>query len=137
MCICLPNSMKHIKEGLYSLMFDISREAREACWHQITYSIKAKISQNPATRNLIWGPHITYVYQMTKVNVWDTVICFLLWLSRMWQIFYRPGVYFPVFVQMLRVHQKDSHSSPDSSARQKEIATIKGRLLVTVNISGI
>lgn len=27
-------------------------------------------------------------------------------------ILYCPGVYFPSFVQMLRVHQKDSHSAP-------------------------
>ena len=38
------------------------------------YSIKAKISQKAVTRNVICGLHIIHLYQMTKVNVWDTIL---------------------------------------------------------------
>ena len=38
------------------------------------YSIKAKISQKAVTRNVIYGLHIIHLYQMTKVNVWDTIL---------------------------------------------------------------
>lgn len=107
--MCLPNRRKHMEEELYSLMFDISQKAHE--WFEgIKLSILLKQRFLKTQELEIWFGASHYI-PLSNDKSKTTIICFLLWLNRIWQILYCPGVYFPTFVHMLRVHQ-NSHSSP-------------------------
>lgn len=108
--MCLPNRRKHMEEELHSLMFDIGQKAHE--WLAgIKLSILLKQRFLKTQELEIWFGASHYM-PLSNDKSKTTIICFLLWLNTIWQIVYCPGVYFPTFVHMLRVHQKDSHSSP-------------------------
>lgn len=90
-------------------MFDISQKAHE--WLAgIKLSILLKQRFLKTQELEIWFG-ASYYNPLSNDKSKTTIICFLLWLNRIWQIIYCPGVYFPTFVHMLRVHP-NSHSSP-------------------------